>query len=415
VPPFPVLGGEFRPILRRAVMTERLYYDDSYNRDFEASVVRVDQRGLRQAVWLDRSSFYPASGGQPFDTGTLEDRRVVDVEVEEDDVVHLIEGPVLAPGQRIRGLIDWARRFDHMQQHTGQHVLSAAFVRSLQARTVSFHLGEDVSTIDLAADLDARQISKAEDDANRVVWENRPVTVRYAAADAAATLGLRKASARSGTLRLIDIEDFDLSACGGSHVRGTGEVGVVAVAAWERFKGGQRIEFVCGARALRHFRSLRDTSLATTRLLSVPAADIPGAVERLQQEAREQKRAIAALESELVDFRAEALMAGAEQTAHASLILRVIDAPAPVLKSIAAAIAGRSGFFVALVSANTPAVIVIARSSDVALACDAFVKALCARFGARGGGKADLAQAGGLNGSGDDILAELRRLLAASG
>ena len=392
-------------------MTDRLYYDDAYNRDFDAAVVRVDDRGNRQAVWLDRSSFYPTSGGQPFDTGTLGDARVVDVGVEDDDVVHLVEGGAgLAAGQPVHGRLDWARRFDHMQQHTGQHALSAAFVRSCNAQTVSFHLGRDVSTIDLATEPSPAQVAGAEDEANRVVWEDRPVTVSYAASDAAATLELRKPSAREGTLRLVEIEQFDLSACGGSHVRRTGEIGLIAVTGWERFKGGQRVDFVCGGRALTRLRLLRDASLSSTRLLSVLPEEVPGAIERLQHDAREHKRAIAGLESSLARIRAEALVAGAERAVSAGLIIRVIDAPAPMLKTMATTITERPGLFVALVSTETPATLVVARSSDLTITCDGVVKAVCARFGARGGGRPDLAQAGGLNGPAEDILAEVRRL-----
>ncbi len=392
-------------------MTDRLYYNDSYNRDFEASVVRVDRRGDRQAVWLDRSSFYPTSGGQPFDTGTLGDGRVVDVEVEDDDIVHLVEGgSALTVGRHVRGQIDWARRLDHMQQHTGQHVLSAAFIRSSNVPTVSFHLGGDVSTIDLPTEPSPGQIAAAEDEANRVVWENHPVTVRYAEADETATMGLRKPSLRQGTLRLIDIEQFDVSACGGSHVTRTGEIGLIAVTGWERFRGGQRLQFVCGGRALTRLRSLRDASVASTRLLSVLPEEIPGAIERMQHDAREQKRTIAGLEHELARFRADALAASAEAGPGAGLVLRVIDAPAATLKTLATTVTERPGLLVALVSTTTPATLVVARSPDIAIACDGIVKAVCGRFGARGGGRPDLAQAGGLNGSPDEIVAEVRRL-----
>src|SRR5262249_16500484 len=152
------------------------------------------------------------------------------------------------PGRTVHGEIDWARRFDHMQQHTGQHVLSAAFDKLFSARTVSFHLGADVSTIDLARELSTADLSRGAAEANRVVWGDRPVRIRFAGASEAARLPLRKEPVRGGTLRLIDVDGFDLSACGGTHVARTGAIGIIAVAAWERFKGGQRIEFVCGGR-----------------------------------------------------------------------------------------------------------------------------------------------------------------------
>src|SRR5262249_52060133 len=159
--------------------------------------------------------------------------------------------------------VDWARRFDHMQQHTGQHVLSAAFERLFHIRTVSFHMGAEASTIDLAREATPAEIAAAEDNANRVVWEDRPVAIRYASAEEAAKMPLRKEPVRGGTLRLIDVADFDLSACGGTHVARTGAIGVIVVSRWERFKGGQRVEFLCGGRALRAYRLLRDAATAS--------------------------------------------------------------------------------------------------------------------------------------------------------
>ena len=209
-------------------MTDRLYYTDPYNREFDATVARIDQREGRTLVMLDRTSFYPTSGGQPFDTGTLGDWRVVDVFDEDDgSIAHVVDGE-FSVGQRVHGVIDWPRRFDHMQQHTGQHVLSAAFDRLFGVRTVSFHLGATVSTIDLARELAPRDLAAAEGEANRIVWENRPVTIRYADAEDASRMPLRKEPKRGGTLRLIDVEEWDLSACGGTHVARTGAIGVIA-------------------------------------------------------------------------------------------------------------------------------------------------------------------------------------------
>ncbi|MBW8862942.1 MAG: alanyl-tRNA editing protein, partial [Acidobacteria bacterium] len=202
-------------------MTDRLYYADPYLRDFDATIHRVESRDGRTVVTLDRTAFYPTSGGQPFDTGTLGPFRVVEV-VDEDDgtVAHVVEPrtenpepqnpepenenaerrtPYFEPGLQLHGAIDWPRRFDHMQQHTGQHVLSAAFERLFHIRTVSFHLGADVSTIDLAREASVAEIAAAEDDANQVVWEDRPVSIRYATAEEAAQLPLRKEPKRSGT------------------------------------------------------------------------------------------------------------------------------------------------------------------------------------------------------------------------
>jgi len=403
-------------------MTDRLYYADPYLREFDATIERVDSRDGRTVVTLDRTAFYPTSGGQPFDTGTLGRFRVVDV-VDEDDgtIAHVVEPRTendafqnqnaAEPGSSIRGVVDWLRRFDHMQQHTGQHVLSAAFERLFRIRTVSFHLGADVSTIDLARDASSAELAAAEAEANRVVWDDRPVSIRYATSEEAAQLPLRKEPTRSGTLRLIDVADFDLSACGGTHVARTGAIGLIAVARWERFKGGQRLEFVCGGRALRAYRSLRDATAASVRLLSVFPDELPGSIERLQADLKEQKRALSAQQQELARYRADELVASAESLPGAQLIACAIDADANTLKAMAASIASRPGFVVALLSASTPTLAVIARSDGLKVSAQQVMSALIAQFGGRGGGRPELAQGGGLVGAADDIVSAVRDML----
>ena len=393
-------------------MTDRLYYDNPDLREFTASVVRVESAGERQAVWLDRTAFYPTTGGQPFDTGLLDSARVVDVSEDADgDVVHVLDGSEFREGQPVHGTIDWPRRFDHMQQHTGQHILSAACASLFGAKTVSFHLGAEASTIDLSRELTSAEITAVEREANRVVWENRPVAVRYATPEEAAALPLRKESVRTGTLRLIDVENFDLSACGGTHVRQTGAIGLIAVIAWERFKRGQRIEFRCGGRALARLAMLRDTMAASVRLLSVLPQELPAAIDRLQQDARDQKRLLAAQQLELAQFRAECLAAAAQPIARGRLVLEAADADQAGLKALASALTSRPGLVVVLVSRASPSLVVVARSRDLDVSCAGIVSALTTRFGGRGGGTPDLAQAGGLGESPEAILAEARRLL----
>ena len=395
-------------------MTHRLYYTDPYLRTFDATIQRVEPRDGRWLVTLDRTAFYPTTGGQPFDTGRLGDFRVVDVVDEEDgSITHVLEpGARPTAGAAVHGEIDWPRRFDHMQQHTGQHVLSAAIVRVCRARTVSFHLGAAASTIDLERELSAAEIASAEAEANRVVWENRPVTIRFVSAEEAATLPLRKEPVRGGTLRLIDVENFDLSACGGTHVAHSGAIGMIAVASWERFKGGQRIEFLCGGRALARFHSLRDTAAAGVHLLSVLPEEIPSAIERLQGEVKDQRRAVAALQSELARFRAAELAQSAERVAgEIALVLRAVDADANGLKALANAVIASPGFFVVLTSTSRPALVVAARSAGVAASAQQVIATLTARFGGRGGGKPDLAQAGGLDAPVEEILAAARAAL----
>jgi alanyl-tRNA synthetase len=293
-------------------------------------------------------------------------------------------------------------------------VLSAAFDRFFDARTVSFHLGAAVSTIDLAREVAPADIASAEAEANRIVWEDRPVAIRFVTAEEAAQLPLRKEPVRGGTLRLIDVEQFDLSACGGTHVARTGGIGIIAVASWERFKGGQRIEFLCGGRALGRWRSQRDTVASAVRQLSVLPEELPAAIERLQADAKEQRRSIVALQTELARFRADELAASAEEvrlksdTTGTRLVARAIDADANGLKTLAAAVVARPGHLVVLVSTSTPALVVVARSADVNASAQQLLATLIAKFGGRGGGKPELAQGGGLNASPDAILEAAR-------
>jgi alanyl-tRNA synthetase len=425
-------------------MTDRLYYTDPYLQSFDATVVGVERHDNHLVVALDRTAFYPTSGGQPFDTGVLGTLRVVDV-VDRDDgsIAHLVEPGTwnpepgtskLQPGMIVRGAIDWPRRFDHMQQHTGQHVLSAAFDRLFGVRTVSFHLGAAVSTIDLAREVAPADIATAEAEANRIVWEDRPVAIRFVTAEEAARLPLRKEPVRGGTLRLIDVEQFDLSACGGTHVARTGGIGIVAVASWERFKGGQRIEFLCGGRALGRWRTLRDTVASAVRQLSVLPEELPAAIERLQVDAKEQRRSILALQSELARFRAGELAATAEEVRlklnatgqgavaqgfspadlptgaarTVRLVARALDADASELKAMATTIVASPGFLVVLVSLSQPLLVVVARSAHVNVSAQQLLSGLVAKFGGRGGGKPDFAQGGGLVTSADEIISAVR-------
>ncbi len=392
-------------------MSERLYYVDSYIREFDATVERVtsDSGGQRTIVELDRTAFYPTSGGQPHDTGMLGGAAVADVvELPDGAIGHVLEtrAPEAAfhAGETVHGAIAWPRRFVHMQQHSGQHVLSAAVERLFGVATVSVHLGSTSSTIDLVRELTRDEITAAETEANAVVWEDRPVTVRFVAAPEAAALPLRRESRREGTLRLIDIDRFDLSACGGTHVSRTGEIGVIVVTAWERFKGGQRIEFACGSRALSRARAMRDSLGAAIRLLSVQAEDVPDQIARLQADRRHDQRELARLREELRRHRAEELAATAHQSRIGRLVLQVVDVDAGTLKTLAADVSSRPGHVAALVTRARPAVAVLSRATDVTLSARAVLGRVAAAFGGRGGGRDELAQAGGLDGDPQTIL-----------
>jgi alanyl-tRNA synthetase len=395
--------------------TERLYYAPDPPRRFEAVVQRVESRGDRTAVWLDRTAFYPTSGGQPHDLGTLNGIAVLEVADDEDGgVVHVLASSGISTGQTVRGEIDWDRRIDHMQQHTGQHLLSAVLERAFSAKTVSFHLGSEASTIDVDRELTPQQIAAGELAANRAIWEDRSVSIRYVSEEEARQLPLRKEPVRTGTLRLIEIDGIDLSACGGTHVQRTGEIGQIAVSSWERFKGGQRIEFLCGGRALARFQQLRDASAAAVRLLSVLPSELPEAIARLQADAKEQGRAFALLQQELATHEAARLTEAAEPLPGGSgrMLLRIVSGDALRLKTLAAAIA-REAIVTVLVSDSTPVLAVAARGPALDVSCQSIVAALTRQFGGRGGGKPDFAQCGGLQGTPEAILDAARAAIAS--
>jgi alanyl-tRNA synthetase len=391
-------------------VTDRLYYTDPYITEFDAQVIGIELHDGRPAAILDRTAFYPTSGGQPFDTGRLGDADVVDVVDREDGtILHVLDRSItLRP---VHGRIDWARRFEHMQQHTGQHILSAAFDRLFRVRTESFHLGSQSSTIDLARVVSAQEIGAAEDEANRIVWEDRPIDIRFADAAEAAALPLRKESTRGGRLRLVEVTEFDISACGGTHVARTGSVGAIAVASSERLRGGSRLEFVCGVRALRTFRLLRDSIAASVRLVSALPGELPAGIERLQRDARETRRQLKDAQARLAGFEAAALAGRAAVHGDARVVVEALEGwDQSGLKIIASTIAARPGHMAVLFSTPAPSAVVVARADGSPFDSAAAMRRLIQEFGGKGGGRPDLAQGGGLQATPEALVAFARSL-----
>src|SRR5256885_8580227 len=309
-------------------MTDRLYYHDSFLYSFEAQVLESVERESKHAIKLDRTAFYPTSGGQVHDTGTVlvDNREVAVIEVSDNEedgtILHFTSEPI-EMGTRIRGLIDAARRRDHMQQHSGQHVLSAAFVRLFDAPTVSFHMGDESCTIDLAVkSLAPDQIAQAERLANEIVTEDRPVMIRFVSPDEARKLDLRKLPPKqTGDLRLIDITDFDLTACGGTHVRSTGQIGAILVRKGENVKQGMRVEFVCGLRAVSTARHDYTTLTEAAGLLSTHIHELPQQVRKTIQESKLAAKAEQKLLAELAEFYAERWLA--QSSGAPRIVIRV--------------------------------------------------------------------------------------------
>ncbi len=408
--------------------SERLYYSDSFLTTFTGTVTGVREVAdsnaeLRWQLALDRTAFYPTSGGQPFDTGhlnaTLPDGTTLTLlveQVEEDEqgeVWHLVRTP-LAVGTPVEGQIDWERRFDHMQQHSGQHLLSAVFWQELQAPTISFHLGESASTIDLASgQLVPDVLERVERIANEIIGEDRPVTSRNvprAEAEAMLASGqLRKLPDIQGTIRLIDIADRDNNACGGTHVRSTGQIGGLHLRTVEKVTRGVRVEFVCGMRAVRAARADSAVLRETSALLSTGAAELASTVTRLLAEGKARAKERQKLREELAVFQAAKL--AAEETVENGLRLVVRDwkdrdrESVKLLASRTAAAAAQTGVIFCAGEAD-PVRMFVARSSDLDFNCGHILREALTHLGLRGGGSADLAQ-------GDVPAKEVSSLLAS--
>lgn len=385
-------------------MTKRLYYNDTFLHEFDGTVTDVIN-GDRPAVKLDESAFYPTSGGQVFDTGVLRgdsgEARVEQVEeTETGEVLHYInpaDVTNIRPGMKVRGTIDTLRRIDHMQQHSGQHVLSAAFERLYNMPTVSFHMGMETCTIDLAANaIRDEQLRKAEELANRVVFENRPVGVRFVALEEAKQLGLRKLpDVGKDELRLIDIADFDLCACGGTHVRSTAQIGMILVRKSEKVKQGYRVEFVCGDRALRTARRDFETLTHAAALYSASLSEVPANIKKSLEEIKVAQKQQHKLLEELAEFWAEKSVGSAETKGGFKLVKQVFaDRDLAFVKLLAQRIGKRSGAVALLGTTQGQAALVFARSSDVEVDVSALMKEAMAASGGRGGGSKDLAQGG---------------------
>lgn len=384
------------------MVAARLYYADSYLRTFTALIVAHGAVGGRAAVALDRSAFYPEGGGQPADRGTLNGLAVADVQEDGATVWHVLAdaGDLarLAVGTPAVGVIDWARRFDHMQQHCGQHLLTAAFIATTGLPTIAFHLGEAGATIDLAAgELSEAQARAAEDLANTVVWEDRPISARFVTPEELVTLPLRKPPSVTENVRVVSVPAFDYSACGGTHPRSTGGVGLIAVRRWGRQKASVRVEFVCGGRALRELRRLGARAGAAASALSVGVDELPEAVARLQTAQRTAQKALEQAQAELDLAEALRRYAAAPLVGSARVVQLALTGATPErVRALAQAVAAQPGG-VALIgsAAEGRAHLAAACAADSGHDARALLQAGLAPLGGRGGGTAALAQGGG--------------------
>jgi alanyl-tRNA synthetase len=399
--------------------TERIYYRKPMQLEFDAKVVEVAPAREQFAVVLDRTAFYPTSGGQVFDTGRLlfsgNRANIIDVAEREDGaVIHYLAPPegatapgpdvpnaahalaALSVGSDVRGEVDGDRRRDHMQQHTGQHVLSAAFIRLFDFATVSFHMGAESCTIDLdTPSLTRDQIVAAEKLANEVVWEDRPVEIRFCSVEEARTLGLRKLPPREGEMRLIEVRDFDLCACGGTHVAHTGQIGSIVIRKSEKVRQGTRVEFVCGLRGVSTARRDFETLTAAAELFSAHIHDVPAQIRKALDESKAASRRGTKLLEEIAEYEAEKLARSAEPHGDYVFASHIYpDRDAAFIKLVAQKFTAAATGAVLLGALEGQPTVVLSQNPALAFNCGALIKDALAAVGARGGGPRDMAQGG---------------------
>ena len=382
--------------------TARLYFSDSNLLEFQTSVLTVTPVDRGDCVVLKSTAFYPTGGGQPNDTGILNDVPVIDVYEDEAGVIyHVVEGTgSIQPGQMVNGVVDRARRLDHLQQHSGQHILSQAFVQSCGAETRSFHLGVQTSTIDIELQTPTIELMRAaEDIANSVVFEDRSMRVHMVNEDEAARFPLRKESAVKGDIRVIEVENFDWSPCGGTHAARTGQIGLIAIRSFERAKKMTRVEFVCGGRALAEYRSASDVAFAVARMFSADRDSAPELVARALQEIKSTKKRVRDLLELAMTAEASAMLEAAVDCGGFKIVQAVFDSrELEEIRVLAAKIVKREPSIALLATQEpTAARLVFSRSESLTQNMGHLLSEACELLGGRGGGKPELAQGGGPN------------------
>lgn len=396
----------------------RLYYDDPYLVHFTAKIASCDPVDGTARVVLDRTAFYPTSGGQPHDTGSIAGLKVLDVVEDGETVIHIVETgraprslDQLRPGLEVECLIDRQRRTDHMQQHAGQHLLSAAFEQLMNANTVGFHLGEDYATIDLdIPDLSWDAVARVEELVTKVVLENRPILSRWIAREELANLKLRKPTDRTEDIRIVEVPGFDVSACGGTHPRATGEIGMVKVLRWEKIRKDTRVYFVCGFRAAREFWLRNRVIMELGAMVSAAPHELVDAVGRLTDQVRTLSKELRAVKEEVLAYIAKDLASQAAEVwnlpapdisdgpRNVAVIVRALPGRTPdEVRYLAGKLSQNPGTVALLAGVTDTVYMAFARSADLAIDMGPILREALAMVDGRGGGPPHLAQGGGKN------------------
>jgi alanyl-tRNA synthetase len=379
-------------------MNQKLYHKDPYRHTFTSPVLEHLEVDDQYAVLLKHTAFYPTSGGQPYDRGTLNGIPVLEVrETDEHQILHLLEAPLME--NMVEGRIDWDRRFDHMQQHTGQHLLSQACLTVCEADTISFHLGKESSTIDVTLpDITPGRIAEIEKLANQIIYENRPVHIHWLSEQELRKFPVRKMPTVKEPIRLVEIHEFDFSPCGGTHCANTGELGSIKVIKWENYKGGARLHFVCGWRALRDYQHKAALLKDLSDNLTAGEADLPQLLTKLQDDNKTLRREVTHVSRQLVHYEAQTLLGKCERRGEISLLTQIFDNRSQSdLKTLAAAVLDQTSQTVVLFGSRieSKAALVFSRTRDLSVNMNDLMKAACTAIGGRGGGSLHQAQGGG--------------------
>jgi len=382
-------------------MTDRLYYENAYLVEFDAQVLACRPNGEKYDVLLDQSAFYPTSGGQPYDTGTLGAAEVVDVNVVEGDVWHTVTKPLNA-GEHVHGRIDWERRFDHMQQHAGDHMIAGTIYRLLGGVTIGLHISEDVSTIDVAMPDGATRIPeedvrRIELEVNQQIQRDVPIRCWFPSEEELAILPLRKKPTVSEHIRIVSIGDHEMVACGGTHPSSAGQIGLVKIVSVAPARGKMRVAFVAGKRALMHYFSCFDTTYSTAALISSSIDKLPSAVATLQEKLRSAEAELVSLKKNQLFAQMQKMLEEAERLADGTkLVAGFVDADATLLKDLVSKLIEHPGVIALMGATNgEQKLYVFGRSADVDVNMGMLLRDVARPLGGKGGGRPDFAQGGG--------------------
>ncbi|HOS70287.1 MAG TPA: DHHA1 domain-containing protein [Bacillota bacterium] len=392
--------------------TERLYNDDPYLTEFRAEVIETLPYGDKYGIVLDRTAFYPVGGGQPWDTGYLNDEKVSEVIEKDGKLLHIVDNKLLSA--EVKGSVNWARRFDFMQQHTGQHILSACFEKLLNGSTDSFHMGKDIVSIEINIDsFSIDDAERIENMANDIIYYNLPVIIRVVNGEELNSLPLRKMPKVTENIRIVEVKEIDYSPCGGTHVRTTGEVGMIKIKSWEKCKGGIRFTFVCGNRALKDYGMYNSIIRTLSEKLSVRDSEIIEAIDKLLLDLRNTEKQLSASTQELMRVEAENIIRECPVVSGIRLISKVFDNRSiNDVKLLAQYLTKAPGTVALLACKNENAQVIFSRSEDVNMDMNTLFKAVLPIIDGKGGGNSKTAQGGGSKAEGlEEFMNNARNLI----